>query len=213
MFRPILNHLNFRLSRTLLPALLFLILLPLYPFIPEAWAYENGLIESLQLIVLLFGIVLCLTTPTEKGLYRSIALILSILILREINCGRTLFFAVPGAVNQFRQWKNIPYGWLAHPLFGLYIVGSLLTFLKQKRYLTLWRLIQRIRLPFWTLLLMIIGVTFTLLGERVMEEARLEEIAEMLFYLSMTSGLYLYSRQKLPPAAAFASPLTPSRQS
>lgn len=198
MPRLILNHLNFRPSPTLLPALLFLILLPFTDYFPEPWGYENGLLENLQMLVLFCSVGLCLTAPKERGLYQSVALILSILILREVNCGRTLFFAVPGATNQFYQWKSIPYGWLAHPLFGLYIFGCLLTFLKQKRYLTLWRLLQRVRIPFWTLLLMLTGVIFTLLGESVIGDARLEETAEMIFYLSMSSGLYLYSRQKLP---------------
>ena len=198
----LLHHLHFRLSPTLLPALLTLILLPFYSNLPEAWGYENHLLEKLQMVVLLFSIGLCLTAPKDKGFYHCVALVFTILILREINCGRTLFFAIPGTVNQFYQWKNIPYGWLAHPLFALYIIYCLLRFLKHKRYLTLRRLLRRVRIPFWTLLLILIGILFTLLGERLMGEARLEESAELLFYLATASGLYLYSRQKLPNVSA-----------
>lgn len=202
MSYSLLHHLSFRPSPTLLPALLALILLPFYSCLPEAWSYENHLLEELQMLVLLLSIGLSLTAPKDKGFYRSIALIFTILILREINCGRTLFFAIPGTVNQFYQWKDIPYGWLAHPLFALYIAYCLLRFLKHKHYLTLRHLLCRVKIPFWTLLLILIGTLFTLLGERIMGEARLEETAELLFYLSTASGLYLYSRQKLPNVSA-----------
>lgn len=198
----LLHHLHFRFSSTLLPALLPLALLPFYNSLPEAWGYENHLLEGLQMVVLLFSIGLCLTAPKDKGFYRCVALVFTILILREINCGRTLFFAVPGTVNQFYQWKNIPYGWLAHPLFALYIISCILCFLKQKRYLTLRHLLCRVKIPFWPLLLILIGILCTILGERLMEEARLEETAELLLYLSTASGLYLYSRQKLPDVSA-----------
>ena len=42
-------------------------------------------------------------------------------MIREVNCGRTLFFHIPGTENAFYSWKEIKYGYLVHPIYGTYI--------------------------------------------------------------------------------------------
>jgi hypothetical protein len=113
-------------------------------------------------------------------------------MLREINCGRTLFFPIPGEVNHFYSWKDIKYGWLAHPLYGLYIGCVGVYFIWNKLYINLWNLIKNIKFPIWNIILMLAGATIGMYAEKALENMLLEEMTEMLFYASLMGIVWLY---------------------
>ena len=125
-----------------------------------------------------------------------IILVLIIIALREINCGRTLFFPVPGEVNTYYSWKEIKYGWLAHPLYGLYMAYVAFYFLKNKLFITLWEIIKGIRFPVWNIILMLAGMVLGTYAEKSMHNMVFEEITELLFYVSLTGIIYLYAYNK-----------------
>ena len=117
-------------------------------------------------------------------------------MLREINCGRTLFFAVPNKVNTFYSWKEIKYGYLAHPLYGLYITGVGLYFFINKLFIDMWEIIKKIKFPVWNFVLLIIGISVGMYAEKCLENAILEELGELLFYVSLMSIIWLYGFNK-----------------
>ena len=123
-------------------------------------------------------------------------LVLTILMLREVNCGRTLFFPIPGEVNAFYSWNQIKYGYLAHPLFGLYMASTAVYFLWNKLFVNLWNIIKKIKFPIWNVLLMILGMFLSWYTEHTMDNEILEEISELLFYVSLIGIIYLYSRNE-----------------
>ena len=113
------EHLDFRIyGVTWIAIINALLIIPCILYLPEKYGYENGLLENLQLIALLFGFILCLSYQKIKNkqnkdnenekteidqsmikFFKFAALVIVILFLREINCGRTIFFPVPGEVN------------------------------------------------------------------------------------------------------------------
>lgn len=184
-----------------------LLIVPCIMFLPKEFGYENGLLENIQLIALLVGFILCLLYPKynkeeseEKPalvkFFRFAALVIVILFLREINCGRTIFFPVPGEVNTFYGWKEIKYGWLAHPLYGIFMTGVGFYFLLNKLFITLWHLIKNVKFPVWNVILMVIGMVWGTLAEEVFHNMVMEEITELLFYVALAGIIYLYAFNK-----------------
>ena len=112
---------------------------------PIEYGYENGLLENLQLIALFIAAIFAFRSKIDKKFFYFVILVISILLLREVNCGRTIFFPVPDTVNEFYRWSEIKYGYLAHPIYGLYMTLVGIYFLKNKLFVTLWRKLKDIK--------------------------------------------------------------------
>lgn len=172
-----------------------LLIIPAVMFLPERCGYENGVVENIQLAVLFLGMFFALRPKVDKKFFYFIAMVLGILLIREVNCGRTIFFAIPGQENAFYSWKEIKYGWLAHIIYGLYMGLVGIYFLANKLFVTLWQKLWNIRLPFWNFVLLLVGMVAGLYAE----EAHMlvfEESAELLFYVALITFVYLYSQHK-----------------
>ena len=207
------SHLDFKVYPVTWIAIVnALLIIPCILYLPEKFGYENGLLENIQLVALLIGFILCLAYPkfnkpestddadslhtSMVNFFRFAALVIVILFLREINCGRTIFFPVPGEVNTFYGWKDIKYGWLAHPLYGLYMAYVAFYFLINKLFITLWKIVKNIKFPVWNVILMIVGMIWGTLAEEVYHNMVMEEVTELLFYVSLTGIIYLYAYHK-----------------
>ena len=191
--RFINSHLNFGWYNILiLPLIVFILTVPFSLYLPVKFGYENALLENLQLVVLGLTFIFAMKAKVNKTFFKCMAMIVVILLLREVNCGRTIFFPVPGEVNAFYSWKDIKYGWLAHPLYGLYMAFTAFYFLKNKLFVTLWNYVKNVRFPFWNMLFIFIGMGVGLYAEKAMNNVILEEMAELLFYSSLAGIVYLY---------------------
>lgn len=187
------NHFDFKCYPVTLVALaVALLVVPCVMFLPEQYGYENGLLENLQMVVLFLGVYLAVKSKVNKQFFYFAAMVLVILILREVNCGRTLFFPVPDTVNTFYGWKDIKYGWLAHPLYGAYMAYVAFYFFKNKLFVDLWAFLSKIKLPVWNILLMLLGMGLGLYAEKVTHNFVFEEITELLFYVSLVGIIYLF---------------------
>ncbi len=190
------KHINFGFQNvTWFGVLTVLAIIPAVIFLPERCGFENGVIENIQLAVLFIGMFFALRPKTDKKFFYFITMVLGILFIREVNCGRTIFFAIPGTENEFYRWSEIKYGWLAHVIYGVYMAIVGIYFLVNKLFITLWQKLWSIRLPFWSFVLLLIGIVAGLYAE----EAHLlvfEESAELLFYVALISFVYLYSQHE-----------------
>lgn len=173
-----------------------LAVMPCMLFLPEKYGYENGLLENLQMLTLLTGFILAVRAKLNKKFFYFAAMVLGILAIREVNCGRTIFFPIPGEVNAFYTWKEIKYGYLAHPIYGLYMAYVAFYFLKHKLFITLWNIVKNIKFPVWNVLLLLVGMVLGLYAEKASHNMVLEEISELLFYISLTGIIYLYGFKK-----------------
>lgn len=191
------KHINFGIdSVTVLGTITALAIIPAVMFLPESCGFENGIIENIQLVFLFLGIFFAARPKIDKKFFTFIALVLGILIIREVNCGRTIFFPIPGEVNEFYRWSEIKYGWLAHPIYGIYMAFVGFYFLKNKLYTTLWQKIKDIKFPIWNFVLLIIGIVLGVYAEEYVHNLVFEESAELLFYVILVGFVYLYSRHK-----------------
>lgn len=198
------SHFDFNIYPvTWIAILIALLIVPCILYLPERFGYENGILENIQLVTLLIGFILCLCcqkiTLSNNSMikfFRFAALVLVILFLREINCGRTIFFPIPGEINSFYGWKDIKYGWLAHPVYGLYMAYVVFYFLRNGLFITLWKIIKNIKFPIWNIILMLIGMIWGTLAEKFFHNMVMEEITELLFYVSLTGIIYLYAFNK-----------------
>ena len=191
------NHFDFKVYPVTWTSIIIAVLLaPCVIFLPQSLGYENGVLENIQMVFLFLALITAFKAPINKKFFRFAGLVIIILILREVNCGRTLFFAVPGTVNQFYGWKEIKYGWLAHPLYGLYIASTGLYFIFNKLYINLWNLIREIKFPAWNILLMLTGMALGMYAEKSLENMIFEEMGEMLFYASLMGIIWLYAFNK-----------------
>ena len=123
-------------------------------------------------------------------------MVIGILFLREINCGRTIFFPVPEVENAFYKWSEIKYGYLAHPIYGAYIAFVGIYFLKNKLFINLLQKLRDIKFPVWNFVLLLIGMIAGIYAEEVIHNFVLEESTELLFYVALINFVYLYSQDK-----------------
>ena len=198
-FERLTKHCDFKIYLTTILCILILLgLAPGMKYLPAPYGYENGLFENIQMVLLFISCGFALKTQNmeHKKFFTFVFLVLTILILREINCGRTIFFAIPGQENAFYSWKQIKYGWLAHPIYGAYMTLVGIYFLKNKIYLNLINIIKNYKLPIWNILLMLTGMALATYAEEVTHNAIMEEITEMLFYTALCSIIYCYSISK-----------------
>ena len=198
-----MNPLTFtlRTEKWLLISLLILLTCTAAPLMPEEWGYENSWIENAQMLVMASGLVLLMTAKNHQHLYRFGALVLLLLMMREVSFGRTIFFAVPGKVNTFYKWKEIPYGWMAHILVGVYIALMVAYFVWTKVYREFWRVLTGIRIPVVTLLMMLLAMATVISAERLHLAGTgevVEEVAELSLYFSLVILIYSYTRNRLP---------------
>lgn len=190
------NHVCFGFDRAALVSLLTLfVIIPAMMFLPERCGYENGLLENIQMVVLFVGVYFAFNPKLDKKFFNFVAMVLIILIIREVNCGRTIFFAIPGQENAFYRWSEIKYGWLAHPIYGLYMAYVAFYFFKNKLFVKLWEKLRDIKFPIWNFILMLIGIIGGLYGEEV-HNMVVEEATELLFYVALVGFVYLYSRNE-----------------
>ena len=69
-----------------------LVFASIIPSLSESCGYENSVIENLQMLVLFVAFGISLTAKEYKKFYLFVGLAVSIILLREVNFGRTLFF-------------------------------------------------------------------------------------------------------------------------
>ena len=191
-------HLDFKFyGVTWIALAVGLSIIPSLMFVPQKYGYENGLYESIQMIVL-FGIMaMCLTAQVNKRCFKFAALALTIIMIREVNCGRTLFFHIPGTENSYYPWREIKYGYLVHPIYGTYIGIIGLIFLCKKLYLDMWKIIKNIKLPVWNLVFMGIASFAGAIAEKATNNNFIfEEGFELFFYTTLAGVVYLYSRHQ-----------------
>ena len=195
------KHFDFKLSIVdCIYIVLFFLAIPGIIFLPEEFGYENSWLENIQLIILFTSCFFAIRAKENRKFFNLVLMFLGILLLREVNCGRTIFFPIPGVENAFYSWKDIKYGWLAHPLFGIYIGTTIVYGLWNKFYIDLWNILKNTKLPFWSILFLITGITLSLVAEKCTHNFLFEEFSELLMYISILSIIKRYSQKEYKSA-------------
>lgn len=195
------NHFDFKFyGVTWIALFVCLSIIPMLMYMPQKYGFENGLIENIQMSVLFIIVYLAATAKTNKKFFNFVILVLSILIIREVNCGRTLFFPIPDTYHQYYSWRDLPWPWLGkivHGIYGTWIAIVGLIFFKKKIYIDLWNYAKNIKFPFWNLVFACIAMFMGAIAEKATGNNFIfEEGFELLFYVSLLGFVWLYSRNK-----------------
>ncbi len=163
--------------------------------LPESMGGKNALPEYCQLALVVVGAIFAFSANNNKTFYKFVFWVMVLIFLREINYGRTLpCFADPDNPEKFKKWKDIPYGWLAHPLIGLYIASLIAFFIWKKLYLTTWELLKTARIPVWETAILVLAAVIAQVTERMFHSGCVEEFFELTFYTAFICLLWRFTR-------------------
>lgn len=198
MINSIVQHLDRNCScMTWVTFLTSIVCLLCYYILPESYGDKNSPVETVQMLVLVAGLVISYTAGNHQNLYRFVFWVILLVLAREVNFGRTLFiFADPEDVRKFPKWSDMEYGWLAHVGVSLYILWLLVYFISRKVWCQLRTVLCMWRIPAWDALLCICGLAVGVSAE-LMHQNLVEELGELVLYVGGIGMIYLYSREKL----------------
>ncbi len=156
---------------------------------------ENTLLENSQLVVLFAAFILCLKAKNNKVLFNFGAMVIFLMIMRELSYGRCIFCQLPDDPHNFYPWSHYKYGWMAHIIVGIYIAISLLYAVVNKIWVDIKTVLEKFRFPFWDFVCMAVLVVIQYLGERTLHNSCLEEIAEFTLYCAIFALVYYFYKR------------------
>lgn len=156
---------------------------------------ENSLLENAQLIALFAGFVLCLKFKNNKVLFNFAAMIVFLMIMRELSYGRCIFCQLPDNPHDFYPWSHYKYGFLAHVFVGIYIAASCLYAIVKKVWIDVKDVVTKAKFPVWDFLILGSFTLVQLYAESGIHNTCLEEIAEFMMYSVIFFFVYYYYRK------------------
>lgn len=170
----------------------FLLLIPLCNLLPASFGYENGVVETLQLVVLAscIGIIaygsslkLIDWRGNKKALCYAGSIIFFLLIMREISWGRVLILRPDGSTSQYSDLGL--YGQLVHPMIVVLIIAALIFLYRAK----VWRIFRLVKLRLNYLLALVLFMAMARLAEchltALYSGDLAEELAELGAYMML----------------------------
>ena len=175
--------------------------------LPEWMGNENGVIENLQTLWLLAGIVYCYKMASAKmygwagkqsSLWFAGSIFFFLLAAREISWGRALFYHADGRMYKYSDMGL--YGQLVHPMVGVLLVVMLLLLWRGK----LINFFKAIKFPIMDFILLLAFVFMGWVAEKTnfvgFHGMVAEELAEfgaymMMFIIVRNTGRYLQNKK------------------
>lgn len=164
-------------------------------WLPENCCYENGPVEYLQLGIMAGIVFLCCRAQHQRELFAWCAAVMLLLMLREINCGRTLFFAYPDSSVRFYKWSEIPYGWVVQTCYGVLIAVTVLWFVVRKLFMRVLLVLRERPLPIWCVAILLLEIIIARVCETDGKLMVWEELAELSVVVTALMVTGLYSRK------------------
>ena len=175
-----------------------LLAVPAQMFLPVECGYETGIVEMTQLAVIGIGMVFCIRSKYQRELFYVAAAVLFVMLLRETNFGKTVFYPDPVRPNKFLSWDKIWYAPYVDPVMILYGICVAVYAIRKKLWIPLWKYVCKVRIPFW----MIPAFLVAFIVSSVLDKCKmdiLEEMVEMAAYVAMIGILRIYAfRLPLP---------------
>lgn len=179
----------------------FAVLLLAFPaqmFLPVECGYETGIVEMTQLAVIGIGMVFCIRSKYQRELFYVAAAILFVMLLRETNFGKTVFYPDPVRPNKFLSWDQIWYAPYVDPVMILYGIGVVVYGIRKKLWIPLWKYVCTAKIPVWMVLAFLIAFAASSVLDKCKMDI-LEEMVEMAAYVAMIGTLRIYAfRLPLP---------------
>ncbi|MBR3662552.1 MAG: hypothetical protein IKN67_04660 [Alphaproteobacteria bacterium] len=173
----------------------FVILATIFPIVmyanPQLFV-EDGWVENLQLIILIACFYPALGAKQDKPLFNLAAMIILLMIARELNMGRYYVCDYLGMSRSDCSWKNIPHGYIANIIragFALYVIFYAF---KTKIHNFVIKYLQTAPIYVWDICFVAVGAVLATLAEKPIDNEILEETAETLLYFAMFGIIWRY---------------------
>ena len=196
--------LQYKLYKIYLSAMFTAIILsvPLALILPLELSFENGLIENAQIVILLFGAVLILTSRADdaqfKWFQRLFASGLVLIILRELSWGRVFFPLKMNRQGQYSSaWRIINIA--CRFMYVAAMLFVLINFVPVKEILCYQQ-------PLAVFAVIILAIIFSYVGEHgyfIGKECGqiLEELNELILYMTLPAINFYYVWQQKNPSS------------
>ena len=177
------SRLDFKFYPELWICVLFaLLIVPAGMYCPVEYGYENGVVENTQMVLLFIGMVFCWFARKNKAFFRLFSAVIFILMLRETNFGKTVFYPHPTIPNKFLSWREIPYAPYVDPVMIVYAIVMVVYFIRKKLYRLLPAFIREGQLPVWPVFFMAASMIAGSIVDKACDNFVAEEIVELVFY-------------------------------
>jgi len=179
-----------------------ILIVPIAYVLPKTISWENGLLENLQVIILLVGELLSLGFYKKScqnkihHMWLWVSGVFFLLVGRELSWGRVFFQTkITEAGPEFIPMSQVPHHMLINVCIGFFIVMLVAGLINTVP----WRIIfTKIPIPKLYLCLVVIGAVFSTIGDHGWiflgyKGENVEELGELLVYFLMDMlGLYYY---------------------
>ena len=120
------------LPMTVLGALLLAAIYPLMRYAPAVWFAEDGIVENIQLLILLVAVGVALCAKHEHKMFVLLAFIVLFVIIREVNGGRAIFCKLYLETEETCRWSDFKYGYLVAWIRWSFAIGVVIYALAAK---------------------------------------------------------------------------------
>lgn len=180
------------------------LLLAVYPLMQlghAQWFVENGIIENLQLGVLLVVMTIACRAKFERKLFIFAALVVLFMLLREVNFGRPYLCEYYGISRDMCSWNVFKYGTVAKILRLLFALAIGLYFVTHKLYKTVVKYLLHAPVFFYEIAVLSLAVIGGTIAEfPFIDNEIFEESCELISYITLGNLIWRYSR--ISPEAA-----------
>lgn len=172
----------------------FALLVPLNNVLPISWGDENGVVETIQLLLLVscmgvfsyyYGKKLLNWDGSSKALCLSGIITFFLLMMREISWGRVFILRPDGGISQYSDLGL--YGKLVHPMIVILIIAAIAFMYRAK----VWNIFKHIRLRFQYVLSLVLFIAMARLGESHYFSMYSGNLAEELSELGIYAMLFI----------------------
>lgn len=177
---------------------LLLLVWPLMQWANPALFVEDGMVENIQLLVLIAAILVAWRAKNNRELFIFAAFVLLFMILRETNLFRGYFCSKYQLSGLDCRWSSFQYGWIASAVRWLLVAVMVVYATRHKLWQPIWNYVMKAPIFVWDLLILgltIIGGTvaeFSFIDNEIMEEC-----CELISYIALANCVYRYQKLQI----------------
>jgi hypothetical protein len=177
------------------------LLIPLAKILPPQIAWENGILENLQVVILAIGVLMSFRfyknsfSEKVKAQWLSIAAFFAILIGRELSWGRVFFQTKMTDLGpEFIAMNKVLHHMLMQAIILVLIIGVIFCLIRNIP----WGEVIQVPLPVMYIVLLMCNIILALLGDRglIINDLQgevVEELSELMVYFLIVKIVYYYS--------------------
>ena len=201
--RDFLNNIHRRINLhpnicTLFEILSVMAIIPLIKTAEPSLFAENGVVENIQLLVLMSAFLIAVFSSNQRRLFVFFGLMIMLMIMRETNMFRRYFCEKYLSPHEMCRWSSFKYGYLATDGRLIFIVAAIWYFIKNKLWQPLWKYIIKAPIYLWDIIIVILMTIGGTVAEfACIDNEILEEYCELICYIAIANCIWRYRQIKL----------------